>query len=114
MSEGGLCKAQRVPRFLKTAAPPHTPHPAQTGVVYAVEFSHRSGRDLINMAKTRPNIVPIVEDARHPLKDRMLIGIVDTVFADVAQPDQVRGGEGAPCVHTCPKRPRLCRPVSLR
>ena len=41
------------------------------------------------MAKTRPNIVPIIEDARHPLKYRMLIGMVDTVFADVAQPDQV-------------------------
>ena len=64
----------------------------QTGVVYAVEFSHRSGRDLINMAKTRPNIVPIIEDARHPLKYRMLIGMVDTVFADVAQPDQVPVG----------------------
>ena len=25
------------------------------GVVYAVEFSHRSGRDLTNMAKRRPN-----------------------------------------------------------
>ena len=38
------------------------------GVVYAVEFSHRSGRDLINMAKSRTNIIPIIEDARHPLK----------------------------------------------
>lgn len=36
------------------------------GVVYAVEFSKRSGRDLVNMAKKRPNIVPIIEDARHP------------------------------------------------
>ena len=61
-----------------------------TGLVYAVEFSHRSGRDLINMAKTRPNVIPIVEDARHPLKYRMLVGMVDTVFADVAQPDQTR------------------------
>lgn len=60
------------------------------GVVYAVEFSHRSGRDLIEMAKRRPNIVPIIEDARHPLKYRMLIGMVDTIFADVAQPDQAR------------------------
>ena len=60
------------------------------GVVYAVEFSHRSGRDLINMAKSRPNIVPIIEDARHPLKYRMLVGMVDTIFADVAQPDQSR------------------------
>lgn len=61
-----------------------------TGVVYAVEFSHRSGRDLINVAKSRTNIIPIIEDARHPLKYRMLIGMVDTVFADVAQPDQAR------------------------
>merc|ERR1719158_2189390 len=60
------------------------------GLVYAVEFSHRSGRDLINVAKSRTNIIPIIEDARHPLKYRMLIGMVDTVFADVAQPDQAR------------------------
>ncbi len=42
------------------------------------------------MAKKRPNVVPIVEDARHPLKYRMLVGMVDTIFADVAQPDQAR------------------------
>lgn len=60
------------------------------GVVYAVEFSHRPGRDLITMAKKRPNVVPIIEDARHPQKYRMLVGMVDCVFADVAQPDQAR------------------------
>ncbi|KAJ4955298.1 hypothetical protein NE237_012081 [Protea cynaroides] len=61
-----------------------------TGVVYAVEFSHRSGRDLVNMAKKRTNIIPIIEDARHPAKYRMLVGMVDVVFSDVAQPDQAR------------------------
>jgi len=61
-----------------------------TGMVYAVEFSHRSGRDLVNMSKKRTNIVPIVEDARHPHKYRMLVPMVDTIFADVAQPDQAR------------------------
>jgi len=60
------------------------------GLVYAVEFSHRSGRDLINVAKKRTNIIPIIEDARHPHKYRMLVGMVDTIFADVAQPDQAR------------------------
>ncbi|KAJ1550116.1 fibrillarin, partial [Cladochytrium tenue] len=60
------------------------------GLVYAVEFSHRSGRDLINMAKKRTNVIPIIEDARHPHKYRMLVGMVDVVFADVAQPDQAR------------------------
>lgn len=61
-----------------------------TGLVYAVEFSHRPGRDLINMARKRTNVIPIVEDARHPMKYRMLVGMVDVVFADVAQPDQAR------------------------
>jgi rRNA 2'-O-methyltransferase fibrillarin len=61
-----------------------------TGVVYAVEFSHRSGRDLINVAKRRTNIIPIIEDARYPLKYRMLVGMVDVIFSDVAQPDQSR------------------------
>lgn len=60
------------------------------GVVYAVEFSHRSGRDLIGMAKLRTNVIPIVEDARHPQKYRMLVQMVDVIFADVAQPDQAR------------------------
>lgn len=49
----------------------------------------RSGRDLVNMAKKRPNVIPIIEDARHPQKYRMLVPMVDVVFADVAQPDQV-------------------------
>ena len=61
----------------------------KTGLVYAVEFSHRSGRDLVNMAKKRTNVIPIIEDARHPAKYRMLVGMVDVIFSDVAQPDQV-------------------------
>lgn len=60
------------------------------GTVYAVEFSHRSGRDLINMAKKRTNVIPIIEDARYPNKYRMLMSQVDVIFADVAQPDQAR------------------------
>jgi rRNA 2'-O-methyltransferase fibrillarin len=42
------------------------------------------------MAKKRTNVIPIIEDARHPQKYRMLVGMVDTIFADVAQPDQAR------------------------
>lgn len=62
----------------------------ENGCVYAVEFSHRPGRELINMAKKRTNVIPIVEDARYPLKYRMLVPMVDVIFADVAQPDQAR------------------------
>lgn len=54
------------------------------GAVYAVEFSKRSGRDLVNMAKKRTNVIPIIEDARHPQKYRMLVPMVDVIFADVA------------------------------
>lgn len=42
------------------------------------------------MARRRTNVVPIVEDARHPMKYRMLVPMVDVIFADVAQPDQAR------------------------
>jgi len=45
---------------------------------------------LIKVAQKRTNIIPIIEDARYPLKYRMLVGMVDVVFADVAQPDQAR------------------------
>ena len=61
-----------------------------TGTVFAVEFSHRSGRDLINMATHRTNVIPIIEDARQPQRYRMLVSMVDVLFADVAQPDQAR------------------------
>lgn len=54
----------------------------------------RAGRDLVNMAKKRPNVIPIIEDARHPGKYRMLVPMVDVIFADVAQPDQVHA-----CLH---------------
>lgn len=57
------------------------------GIVYAVEFSNRSGRDLVNLAKKRTNVVPLIMDARKPLEYRSLVGMVDTIFADVAQPD---------------------------
>ncbi|KAI6186222.1 hypothetical protein M3Y98_00109100 [Aphelenchoides besseyi] len=60
------------------------------GIVYAVEFAHRSGRDLLAVAKKRPNIVPIVDDARMPSRYSMIVGIVDVIFSDVAQPDQAR------------------------
>lgn len=42
------------------------------------------------MATHRTNVIPIVEDARYPLKYRMLVSMVDAIFADVAQPDQAR------------------------
>lgn len=39
-----------------------------------MEFSPRSGRELLNLAKKRTNIIPIIDDARHPHKYRLLVG----------------------------------------
>lgn len=38
------------------------------GKVYAVEFSLRSGRDLMEHMQKRSNVIPIIEDARYPSK----------------------------------------------
>lgn len=61
------------------------------GIVYAVEFSPRTARGLLQLAESRENIIPIVEDARHPLRYAPLIaGPIDVVYQDIAQPDQAR------------------------
>ncbi|XP_020678316.1 uncharacterized protein LOC110096623 [Dendrobium catenatum] len=63
-----------------------------TSMVYALEFSNRSGRDLVNMAKKCTNVILIIEDG-HPTEYHMLVGMVDVIFSNVAQPDQ--------CFHLC-------------
>lgn len=61
------------------------------GVIYAVEFSARTARGLIQLAESRTNIVPIVDDARYPARYASLIGSpIDVVYQDLAQPDQAR------------------------
>ncbi len=58
------------------------------GIIYAVEFSSRSMRDLIPLAKQRKNIAPILDDARLPENYAALVEKADLVYCDVAQPDQ--------------------------
>jgi fibrillarin-like pre-rRNA processing protein len=61
------------------------------GRVYCVEFAQRSFRDLVNNAcKNRNNMIPIFADARLPSHYRNMVPEVDTVYSDVAQPDQAR------------------------
>ena len=63
----------------------------EKGRVYCVEFAQRSFRDLVNNAsKNRRNMTPIFGDARFPEKYRSIVQGVDTVYADIAQPDQAR------------------------
>ncbi|MFP3951176.1 MAG: fibrillarin-like rRNA/tRNA 2'-O-methyltransferase [Candidatus Bathyarchaeia archaeon] len=59
------------------------------GHVWAVEFSARPMRDLIErVSKYRMNVSPILADARDPWKYETLVGVVDVIFADIAQPKQ--------------------------
>jgi len=58
------------------------------GIVYAVEFSQRTMRDLIRMCDTRPNIIPILADAAKPQSYAHIVETVDIIFQDVAQPNQ--------------------------
>ncbi len=57
-------------------------------VVYAVEFAPRPMQDLLEVARRRKNIVPIMADATRPELYAPLVEMVDLVYQDVAQPDQ--------------------------
>jgi fibrillarin-like pre-rRNA processing protein len=60
-----------------------------TAVVYAVEYAPRPMQDLLEVARRRENIVPIMADATRPMEYAPLMESVDLVYQDVAQPGQV-------------------------
>lgn len=57
-------------------------------VVYAVEFAPRPMQDLLEVARRRKNVVPIMADAALPEQYAPLVESVDLIYQDVAQPDQ--------------------------
>ena len=59
-----------------------------TDAVYAVEFAPRPMQDLLEVARRRSNIVPIMADASRPELYAPLVETVDLLYQDVAQPDQ--------------------------
>ena len=60
------------------------------GTVFAVEFSPRAMKDLINVASSRMNLVPILADAANPKSYQNMVPVVDVIYQDVAQRDQAR------------------------
>ena len=59
------------------------------GRVFAVDSSSRVMREFIErVADPRVNVYPFLGDARHPHLYGDLVGLVDAVYCDVAQPDQ--------------------------
>lgn len=59
-----------------------------TETVYAVEFAPRPMQDLLEVARRRENIVPIMADVTRPEQYAPLVEAVDLLYQDVAQPDQ--------------------------
>ncbi|MCS7105776.1 MAG: fibrillarin-like rRNA/tRNA 2'-O-methyltransferase [Candidatus Aenigmarchaeota archaeon] len=61
------------------------------GIIYAIEISERPLRELISLAEIRPNIIPILADARLPETYQGLVAEkVDIIYEDVADPDQIK------------------------
>jgi fibrillarin-like pre-rRNA processing protein len=66
----------------------HVSDIVREGLVYAVEYSPRSMRDLVRLCERRKNIVPILADAARPEEYAFLVEPVDLVYQDVAQRSQ--------------------------
>ncbi|MEM2238403.1 MAG: fibrillarin-like rRNA/tRNA 2'-O-methyltransferase [Candidatus Caldarchaeum sp.] len=61
----------------------------EKGRVYAVDFSPKVMQQFLrNVAERRRNVVPILDDATRPENYSFIVGVVDVVYADVAQPSQ--------------------------
>ena len=60
------------------------------GVIYAVEFSVRPARKLIQLSQQRKNIVPIVVDARFPERYFAQVWFADFIFQDISQINQAQ------------------------
>jgi len=66
--------------------PSHIADIAKT--VYCVEISKRMMRELIEVAKRKKNMIPILADASKPEQYSNKIASVDFIYQDVAQPNQ--------------------------
>jgi len=62
---------------------------ASDGLLFGVEFSPQVMVQFRrNLSVHRPNVVPILADAREPTRYSSLVGSVDAIYCDVAQPTQ--------------------------
>ncbi|MCW3976568.1 MAG: fibrillarin-like rRNA/tRNA 2'-O-methyltransferase [Candidatus Bathyarchaeota archaeon] len=63
----------------------------ETGHVFCVEFSPRSIRELVdNVCVYRANMSPILADARFPEHYSTIVSKVNTIYCDIAQPEQAK------------------------
>lgn len=76
--------------YLGAAAGTTVSHVADiTGPVYAVEFAARPAGDLVRIAQDRPNVIPLLKDARQPEEYAHVVEAdLDVLVQDVATRDQ--------------------------
>ncbi len=80
----GLSGGDRV-LYLGAASGTTVGHVADfAGPTYAVEFAPRPVRDLLDVAADRPNLVPLLKDARAPETYAHVVEPVEAVIQDVA------------------------------
>lgn len=58
------------------------------GLVYCVEFSPRTARELVYTCEKRENMIPVLKDASHPGTYADVVTEVDVIYQDIAQPNQ--------------------------
>jgi fibrillarin-like pre-rRNA processing protein len=58
------------------------------GIVYCVEISERSMRDLLKVCENRDNMLPILQDARNVESYSDDVGRPDSIYQDIAAKDQ--------------------------
>ena len=61
---------------------------SEKGLVYCIEISERSMRDLLKICEKRHNLLPILQDARNADAYKEEVGIADVIYQDVAARDQ--------------------------
>ncbi len=67
----------------------HVSDIASEGMVYCIEFSERSFRDLVKVCESRRNMIPVLADANMPREYQHMIEAIELVYQDVAQRNQV-------------------------
>lgn len=89
--ETGLSAGDSV-LYLGAANGTTTSHVADfAGPTYAIEFAPRPVRDLLTVAESRENLVPLLADARHPEEyGHVVESNVDAIVQDVATRGQAR------------------------
>ncbi len=88
--ETGLAADQKT-LYLGAAAGTTVSHVADFGgPTYAVEFAPRPTRELLDVADHRPNLFPLLKDARKPETYAHVVEPVDVIVQDVATRGQAR------------------------